>query len=188
MQDDRLHVARKSIGLGAADHTAGIDVVRMRGYRMARFQAELQRRDYAAAILYDPLNVRYATGSRNMAVWMLHNPARYAFVPAEGRAVIFDFHGCEHLSNGLETISEVRPARSWFFFSSGNRLAEKTGLWAAEIVDLVRERCGNNRRVAVDRLDYHGGKLLEAAGSNSTTRRSRARSPAPLSRPTSWPA
>ena len=164
MHDDKLHFARKSVGLGAADHTAGIDMVRLRGYRMARFQAELRKRDYGGAILYDPINVRYATGSRNMAVWMLHNPARYAFVPAEGRAVIFDFHGCEHLSNGLETIGEVRPARSWFFFASGSRLAEKTGLWAAEMVDLVRERCGNNRRVAVDRLDYHGGKLLEAAG------------------------
>ncbi len=152
------------MGPGFADHTAGPDMARMRGYRMARFQAELRRRDYAGAVLYDPINVRYATGSRNMAVWMLHNPARYAFVPAEGSAVIFDFHGCEHLSDGLETIGEVRPARSWFFFSSGNRLAEKTGLWASEIVDLVRERCGNNRRIAFDRLEFHGGKLLEAAG------------------------
>jgi Xaa-Pro dipeptidase len=163
-QDGRLHAARKSVGLGMTDHTAGPDMVRLRAYRMARFQAELQRRDYAGAILYDPINVRYATGSRNMAVWMLHNPARYAFVPAEGKAVIFDFHGCEHLSDGLETIGEVRPARSWFFFAAGSRLAERARLWAEEIVDLVHERCGNNRRVAVDRLDYHGGKLLEAAG------------------------
>ncbi len=164
MHDDPLHFARKSVGPGFADHTAGPDMARMRGYRMARFQAELTRRDYAGAVLYDPINIRYATGSRNMAVWTLHNPARYAFVPAEGRAVIFDFHGCEHLSDGLETIGEVRPARSWFFFSSGSRLAEKAGIWAAEIADLVRERCGNNRRIAFDRLDFHGAKLLEAAG------------------------
>src|SRR5947209_2544484 len=164
MQDGRLHFARKSVGPGFADHTAGPDMVRMRGYRMGRLQAELQRRDYGGAVLYDPINIRYATGSRNMAVWTLHNPARYAFVPAAGRAVIFDFHGCEHLSDGLETIAEVRPARSWFFFASGSRLHEKAALWAAEIVDLVRERCGNNRRVAFDRLDFHGAKLLEAAG------------------------
>lgn len=164
MQADPLHFARKSVGPGFADHTAGPDMARMRGYRVARFQAELRRRDYAGAVLYDPINIRYATGSRNMAVWTLHNPARYAFVPAEGRAVIFDFHNCEHLSDGLETIEEVRPARSWFFFASGNRLAEKAGVWAAEIADLVRERCGNNRRIAFDRLDFHGAKLLEAAG------------------------
>jgi len=164
MDEDPLHFARKSIGPGFADHTATPDMRRMRGYRLARLQTELRRLDYAGAVLYDPINIRYATGSRNMAVWTLHNPARYAFVPAEGLAVMFDFHGCEHLSDGLETIAEVRPARSWFFFSSGNRLAEKTGTWAAEIVELVRERCGSNRRIAFDRLDYHGGKLLEAAG------------------------
>lgn len=164
MNCDPLHFARKSVGMGVADHTAGPDMPRMRGYRLARFQAELKRRDLAGAVLYDPINIRYATGSRNMAVWTLHNPARYAFVPAEGRAILFDFHNCEHLSDGLETIEEVRPARSWFFFSSGSRLAEKAAIWAAEIVDLVQERCGNNRRIAFDRLDFHGAKLLEAAG------------------------
>ena len=35
-------------------------------------------------------NIRYATGSRNMAVWTLHNAARYAFVPVEGPVVLFD--------------------------------------------------------------------------------------------------
>src|SRR5438046_2959607 len=103
-EDDRLHQARKSVGFGLADYIAQPDMVRMRKYRMGRLQAELKRRDYGGAILYDPVNIRYATGSRNMAVWTLHNPARYAFVPAEGKAVIFDFHNCEHLSAGLETI------------------------------------------------------------------------------------
>ena len=83
-RDDPLHLARKSTGLGLADHAATPDMARMRNYRMARVQAELRRRDYAGAVLYDPINIRYATGSRNMAVWTMHNPARYAFVPAEG--------------------------------------------------------------------------------------------------------
>src|ERR1039458_9807946 len=115
-EHDPLHFARKSVGLGLVDHSDQPNMPRLRGYRMARLQAELKRLDYAAAVLYDPINIRYATGSRNMTVWTLHNPARYAFVPAEGRAIIFDFHGCAHLSDGLETIEEVRPVRSWFFF------------------------------------------------------------------------
>jgi Xaa-Pro dipeptidase len=159
-----LHRARKSIGLGLADHSAQPDMARLRGYRMARFQAELRRLDYGGAVLFDPINLRYATGSRNMAVWTLHNPARYGFVPAEGKAVIFDFHGCEHLSDGLETIGEVRPARSWFFFAAGNRMAEKAKLWADEIVTLVKERCGGNRRIAFDRIDPLGVHHLTAAG------------------------
>ena len=161
---DRMYVAKNSAGPGYADHTAGPDMTRLRAYRMGRLQAELRRRDLGGAVLYDPINIRYATGSRNMAVWTLHNPARYAFVPAEGKAVMFDFHNCEHLSDGLETIGEVRPARSWFFFSSGSRLAEKAQRWASEIIDLVAERCGGNRRIAFDRLDPLGAKALEAGG------------------------
>ncbi len=163
-RDNPFHRARKSVGLGLADHTAGADMVRMRNYRMARLQAELRRLDCGGAVLYDPINIRYATGSRNMAVWTMHNPARYAFVPAEGKAVIFDFHGCAHLSDGIETIAEVRPARGWYFFSAGSRVDEKARLWASEIVDLVVERCGANRRIAFDRLDPLGAKLLEADG------------------------
>jgi Xaa-Pro dipeptidase len=160
----RLHLTRKSVGMGMTDTIAQPDMKRMRGYRMARFQAELRRLDYGGAILYDPVNIRYATGSRNMAVWTLHNPARYCFVPAEGKAVIFDFHNCEHLSEGLETIDDIRPAQSWFFFVSGNRTAEKAKLWANEMVELIKERCGGNRRIAVDRLDHLGVRHLEAAG------------------------
>ena len=161
---DRMYVAKNSAGPGYADHTDGPDMKRLRAYRMGRLQAELQQRDLGGAVLYDPINIRYATGSRNMAVWTLHNPARYAFVPAEGKAVMFDFHNCEHLSDGLETIGEVRPARSWFFFSSGSRLAEKAQRWANEIIDLVGERCGGNKRIAFDRLDPLGAKALEAGG------------------------
>ena len=163
-EEGMLRRARKSVGMGMSDCIAQPDMARMRGYRMARLQAELRLLDYGGAILYDPVNIRYATGSRNMAVWTLHNPARYCFLPAEGKAVIFDFHNCEHLSRGLETIDEIRPAQAWYFFASGNRTAEKAKLWAHEMVELVTERCGSNRRIAVDRLDHLGVRYLEAAG------------------------
>src|SRR5260370_23382325 len=165
MAEDILYRAKKAVGPGRADHSAQPDMARMRGYRMRRFQAELKRLDYAGAVLFGPVNIRYATGSRNMAVWTLHNPARYAFVPAEGKAVLFDFHNCEHLSNGIETIGEVRRARAWFFFTSGNRVAEKAKLWAGELVELIEERCGGNRRIAFDHIDPRGVGELEAAGS-----------------------
>ena len=146
------------------DHERQIDMVRLRAYRLGRLQAELRRRDYAAAVLYDPINIRYATGSRNMAVWTAHNAARYCFVPAEGKAVLFDFHNCEHLSTGLETIGEVRRARGWYFFSAGSRMEEKAKSWAEEIAVLVSERCGGNRRIAFDHLDPLGAHALASRG------------------------
>lgn len=164
MSSETLHFAKKSVGFGLKDHADQPDMKRMRGYRMGRLQAELKRLDYGCAVLFDPVNIRYATGSRNMAVWTLHNPARYCFVPAEGKAVLFDFHGCYHLSDGLETIAEVRPAKSWFFFAGGNRCGERAQRWAAELVELIRSRCGANKRVAFDHLDPFGLREIEKAG------------------------
>ncbi|WP_204279037.1 hypothetical protein, partial [Klebsiella aerogenes] len=39
------------------------DLPAMRKYRLERIRAELKRRDYAGALLYDPVNIRYATDS-----------------------------------------------------------------------------------------------------------------------------
>ncbi len=90
-----------------------VDLKAMRAYRLDRVRAELRRRDYAAVVLYDPINIRYATDSSNMQVWILHNAARYALVPTDGPVVLFDFHGCAHLSDGLGTVDVVRQAQSW---------------------------------------------------------------------------
>jgi Xaa-Pro dipeptidase len=133
-----------------------LDERRMRAYRLDRVQKELGKRDYAAALLFDPINIRYATGSSNMQVWTLHNAARYAFVPAEGKVVLFETHGCQHLPLGIETIAEIRPAIPWYFFGAGPRSSETVKLWAGEIADLVKRAGAGNRRLAVDKCDPPG--------------------------------
>jgi Xaa-Pro aminopeptidase len=107
--------------------------------------------DYAAAVLFDPINIRYATGTSNMQVWTLHNAARYAFVPAQGPVILFETHGCGHLAANTETVDEVRSAIPWYFFGAGPRSAENAKLWAKEIADLVTQHGGGNQRLAVDR-------------------------------------
>ncbi len=140
------------------------DLKRLRAYRLARLRAELVKRDYAGALLYDPINVRYATGSRNMAVWLLHNATRYAFVPSEGPITLFDFHNCGHLSDGLETVGEVRPARAWYYFAAGPRAEDIAKRWAGEITELLEQYGAGNKRLAVDRLEPLGTSLLQQAG------------------------
>ena len=137
---------------------------RMRAYRLDRVQKELTKRDYAAALLLDPINIRYATGSSNMQVWTLHNAARYAVVPAEGKVVLFETHGCQHLPVGLETIGEIRSAIPWYFFGAGPRSTETVKLWATEIADLVAQVGAGNRRLAVDRCDPPGTFELASLG------------------------
>ncbi|MEO3435243.1 Xaa-Pro peptidase family protein [Inquilinus sp. CAU 1745] len=130
--------------------------------RLARLREQVRAHDCGAVLLYDPTNIRYATGVSNMQVYSLHNPCRYVFVPAEGPVVLFDFFGCEHLSAGKAAVDEVRPAVSWYHFIVGDRVREKAAQWAAEIADLVTAHGAGNRRIAVDRLDPAGLWALEA--------------------------
>ena len=152
-----------ALGYGQTAETewaaAGIpapDLPAMRKYRLDRIRAELRRRDYAGALLYDPVNIRYATDSTNMQLWVAHNPSRHCFVAAEGPVVLFDYFSCEHLSDHSGVVDEVRPAVSWTYLYGGELTEHRVKRWAAGIADLVKQHGGGNRRVAVDHLNPEG--------------------------------
>jgi Xaa-Pro aminopeptidase len=136
----------------------------MRNYRLDRIRAELKRRDYAGALLYDPINIRYATDSTNMQLWVAHNPSRHCFVAAEGPVVLFDYFSCEHLSDHTGVVDEVRPAVSWIYLYGGELSDARARRWAAEIADLVKTHGGKNARIAVDHLDPAGVAELARLG------------------------
>ena len=148
-----MQEATKSSGFNT---TIEVDKAALRQYRLRRVQQELRRRDIAATVLYDPINIRYVTDVSNMQVYSLHNPCRYVFVAADGPVVLFDFKGCAHLSDGIEVVDEVRTAISWYHFVTGSRVAEKVGVWADQIDALLTRYGGGNRRIAADRLDPAG--------------------------------
>ena len=156
--------ARRQPAIGLVDNRNDVDMARLRLYRLHRVQAELKARDYAGCLLYDPVNIRYATGTRNMTIWTMHNAARYCFVPAEGKATLFDYRNCEHLSHGIETVGETRRGTFWYYFSVADRQREVAARWAAEIDSLVRASAGDNRRLAVDHVDAEGSAALNALG------------------------
>ena len=83
---------------------------KIRAHRAERIRGELRRRDLGAVLVVDPINLRYATGTRNMQVWTMHNVVRYALVFADGPTVLFDLATGRHLSAGLESVSDVRPS------------------------------------------------------------------------------
>ncbi len=136
----------------------------MRQFRLNRIREKLREFDYAGAVLYDPLNVRYATDSTNMQLWTAHNSVRYAFVATDGPVILFDFHNCEHLSHHLDLVDEVRPGVAWFYFGAGSRYAEIADRWAAEIADLVVIHGGGNKRIAIDRCNEEGLQALHKRG------------------------
>jgi Xaa-Pro dipeptidase len=148
-----------------ASNTAALDTAALESGRLARLRAAIGAADCEAGIFYDPINIRYATGTSNMQVYSLHNACRYAYVPVEGPVILFDFKGCEHLSDGHHNVAEVRNAISWYHFVAGPRVDEFATDWAAEINSLLGPRsAGNRRRIAVDRLDPTGLRALERHG------------------------
>ena len=102
-----------ALGLDAPDMAVA------RRYRLTRIRAELAKRDLAGIVVYDPLNVRYATNSTDMQLWCTHNAVRYAFVATEGPVILWDFHNCEHLSWHLELVDEIRHGTAWFYYEAG---------------------------------------------------------------------
>ena len=144
-----------------------IDEARMYRYRLSRVQAELRLRDLDALITYDPINTRYATGIRNMQPWALHTVIRMGFIPAEGKAVVFEYAGSEHLGRGLDVISEVRPAVSLHLgpgLSEAQRDA-RLKLWADELTTVAAQACGHGKRIALDNnVPYLLTPVLENAG------------------------
>jgi len=146
------------------EQVARIDQRKLRAYRLERLRAELRKRDVAGCLLADPINIRYATGSRNMMVWTMHAPSRWAFVPTEGPVVLFEFESAQSANDGLETIAEIRPCTPWIYFLAGPRWEEKADRWAQEIANLVATHGGKNRRLAIDRCEPAGAFKLRALG------------------------
>jgi len=152
------------LAFDVAARLAAIDGKKLRAYRLARLRAELARCDYMGCLLADPINIRYATDSRCFQVWTLHAPGRWAFVPTEGKVILFEFAGTRHVHGAIETIDEMRPSTPWFYFLAGPRWEEKAAVWADEIAALVTQHGGRNRRLAVDRLEPAGAFLLKDRG------------------------
>ncbi|WP_181348018.1 Xaa-Pro peptidase family protein [Thalassobacillus sp. CUG 92003] len=141
-----------------------IDLVRMRQYRLGRVREQLKKLGYGGIVIFDPVNLRYATGSRNMQVFMLRNPARYVFIPTEGPVTLFDFPNCEHLSEGIETIDEVREAITLSYVASGNHLYDNAKQWAKEMADLMKQHAGDNKKLAIDYVPSVGAIELAKEG------------------------
>ena len=136
----------------------------IRRYRLSQVRKQLRRLDYAGIVLFDPLNVRYATDSTNMQIWVMHNAVRYVFVPTEGPVIMFDSLDTEFLNAHSEVIDEVRNPMTWFYFNAAERYKEKSQKWGAEIADLVKQYGGGNNRLAIDRCNHEGIEALNAHG------------------------
>lgn len=136
------------------------DITALREYRLGRLVQELNRRGWPGILLFDPINIRYATDSVNMQIWVMHNPSRACFVSCDGYVVLWDCVNCEHHSRHLPLVREVRTGAAFFYFVSGDRVNEHAQRFANEVSELLQVHAGGDRRIAVDRIEPAGARAL----------------------------
>jgi len=136
----------------------------MREYRWKRLTQHIVERDYGALLVFDPLNIRYATDSTNMQLWNTHNPFRAVLVCADGYMVIWDYKNSPFLSTFNPLVKEQRSGADLFYFDRGDRVDVAADQFSNEVRLLVEEHGGNNKRLAVDKVMLHGLRALEAQG------------------------
>ncbi len=137
---------------------------RMRQYRLDRLVGQVVKNDMGGLLMFDPLNIRYATDSTNMQLWNTHNPFRATLVCADGYMVIWDYKNAPFLSEFNPLVRERRSGASMFYFATGDKTQAAASGFAAQVDDLLKEHGGGNRRLAVDKIMISGLRALEAAG------------------------
>ncbi len=143
---------------------ASPDMTKIREYRLQRVREKLKEFDCAGILLYDPVNIRYATDSTNMSIWTSHNAARYSLVMTDGPVIMFEFDAHEFLSNHNPLINEVRPAITYLYFTAGDMSKPRAKIWATEIAQLVSQYGQGNKRLALDNCAPEGIHELQSLG------------------------
>jgi Xaa-Pro aminopeptidase len=136
----------------------------MRRYRWERLTRHIVERDYGGLLIFDPLNIRYATDSTNMQLWNTHNPFRAVLLCADGYMVMWDYKNSPFLSEFNPLVREQRSGADLFYFDRGDKVDVAADVLSNEIRILIDAHGGGSRRIAVDKIMLHGLRALEAQG------------------------
>ena len=137
---------------------------RMREYRWKRLTDHIVQRGYGGLLLFDPLNIRYATDSTNMQLWNTHNPFRAVLLCSDGYMVIWDYKNSPFLSEFNPLVKEQRSGADLFYFDRGDKIDIAADKFSNEVRTLISEHSQSNMRLAVDKIMLHGLRSLEAQG------------------------
>lgn len=140
------------------------DLIAMREYRWKRLTQHIVDRGYGGLLVFDPLNIRYATDSTNMQLWNTHNPFRAVLVCADGYMVIWDYKNSPFLSTFNPLVKEQRSGADLFYFDRGDKVDVAADVFSNEVRILIEQHGGNNKKLAVDKIMLHGLRALEAQG------------------------
>lgn len=163
---DRIEIGPTRLAFQEWAH-AGLklpDLQEMRHYRWKRLTDHVVARDYGGLLMFDPLNIRYATDSTNMQLWNTHNPFRAVLLCADGYMVIWDYKNSPFLSAFNPLVREARSGADFFYFDRGDKAYDAALVFARQVRDLIAEHGRNNLRLAADKPMMHAVRALQSQG------------------------
>ena len=164
--NDRVEIGPTQLAF-AEWQAAGLtppNLTRMRDFRWRRLTQALVDRDIGGLLMFDPLNIRYATDTTNMQLWNSHNPFRACLLCADGHMVMWEYKNSPFLVTFNPLVAELRSGASFFYSVTGDTSAQDARSFAAQVDEVMRAHAGTNRRLAVDKIMIHGLRALERAG------------------------
>jgi hypothetical protein len=133
------------------------DLTAMRRYRWERLTRHIVDRGYAGLLMFDPLNIRYATDTTNMQLWNTHNPFRACLLCADGHMVLWEYKqrpvpGRSQPAGGRGPLGRVDV----LFLQSATGATEAARAFAGQVADILRAHAG--QPAAGDRQDHAAGR------------------------------
>ncbi|PSJ21638.1 aminopeptidase P family protein [Halomonas sp. ND22Bw] len=119
-------------------------------YRLHRLREQLHLHELNAVVLFDPINIRYACGVRNMQVYSQRNPARYLIVPADGPVALFEYRSCRHLAEGMPTLDEIYGASPIMPLHSGHHSGRHVESFLGELSDILERSASKGKRIGIE--------------------------------------
>ncbi len=118
--------------------------------RLDRLRATMAGRGVTVLLTADPIDILYATGIRNMTIFSMMGPSRFALIPIDGEVIVWEFQGSEHIVNTPIGV-EVRTAPGITPLAGPGHLAA-IEQFAHDVADVMRDRrLGDS--IAVERFD-----------------------------------
>ncbi|MFQ5875940.1 MAG: M24 family metallopeptidase, partial [Dehalococcoidia bacterium] len=146
---------RDLLGQNIVDFDERVDMARLKRERLARLQAKMAEADLGGMLLFDPVDIRYATGHRFCGVAGMRWFTKYAIVPQEGTPLVF----AEHTEDGSYALEK---GRFWDFFPCGRNVEEAVRLWGERINDSMNQLGIGGERLGIDRLDFYAAEVMRA--------------------------
>ncbi len=126
----------------------------IREYRLTRLWETMEKHDTSALLVFDPLNIRYATDAPNMQLWITHNFCRACLIIPNAPIILWDFHNCEHLSAHNPRVGVHEHGASAYYFETGDKTARNANEFAGRVQYYMQKYAGKNcKKLAIDKAD-----------------------------------